>query len=91
MPSSRHRHEPGPSALPYLTNDELPYSLRRRLPAHAQDIYRHAFNDAWEQYGRHEPDRREEIAHRVAWSAVKRSYVKIGDIWVPRGPGRSGT
>jgi cation transport regulator len=26
--------------------------------------------------------RREEIAHRVAWSAVKKSYHKVGDEWV---------
>jgi len=28
--------------------------------------------------------RQEEIAHRVAWAAVKRSYVKRGTIWVRR-------
>jgi hypothetical protein len=27
--------------------------------------------------------RQEEIAHRTAWAAVKRSYVKDGDHWVP--------
>jgi cation transport regulator ChaB len=29
--------------------------------------------------------RREEIAHRVAWAAVKRRYRKRGDAWVPKG------
>ncbi|WP_422272791.1 ChaB family protein [Bradyrhizobium sp.] len=24
------------------------------------------------------------MAHRTAWAAVKRSYVKDGDQWVPR-------
>ncbi|HEV2153931.1 ChaB family protein [Bradyrhizobium sp.] len=28
--------------------------------------------------------RQEEIAHRTAWSAVKRSYVKLNDHWVPK-------
>lgn len=26
----------------------------------------------------------EEIAHRIAWAAVKRPYVKRADTWVPR-------
>ena len=26
--------------------------------------------------------RQEEIAHRIAWAAVKRSYAKDGDRWV---------
>jgi cation transport regulator len=57
------------------------------LPAHAQDIYRAAFNSAWEQYD--EPGERrdgasqEETAHKVAWSAVKGQYTKQGDTWVP--------
>jgi cation transport regulator len=50
------------------------------LPPHAQDIYREAFNHA---FASHAGDvRQEEIAHRTAWSAVKRSYVKMGDQWV---------
>jgi len=70
--------------MPYAYNENLPASLRRRLPQHAQDIFRSAFNHAWETYGRAEPDRIEEIAHRVAWAAVKKSYRKVGDSWVPR-------
>jgi cation transport regulator len=53
------------------------------LPPHAQDIFRAAFNHAWESYGRREPARREEIALRVAWSAVKQRYRKAGEAWVP--------
>jgi cation transport regulator ChaB len=34
-------------------------------------------NHAWQTY--HGRARREEIAHRMAWSAVKRKYVKVGD------------
>ena len=69
--------------MPYPTNADLPPAMRRRLPAHAQDIFRNAFNHAWMSYGAREPWRREEIAHRVAWAAVKRRYRRSGSIWVP--------
>jgi cation transport regulator len=58
------------------------------LPAHAQDIYRAAFNNAWEQYDKASERRgnasREEVSHRVAWSAVKTKYRKQGDRWVAK-------
>jgi cation transport regulator len=68
--------------MPYLTNDDLPIPVQRRLPGHAQDIYREAFNHAWRQYDG--DPRQDEIAHRVAWAAVKRVYEKVGTEWVPR-------
>jgi len=68
--------------MPYFTNDDLPPSVRNHLPEHAQEIYREAFNHAWEEYS--SDPRQEEIAHRVAWAAVKRAYVKIGTTWLPR-------
>ncbi|HZV21882.1 MAG TPA: ChaB family protein [Hyphomicrobiales bacterium] len=68
--------------MPYSSNDDLPASVANHLPPHAQDIYREAFNSA---YAAHLNDlRREEAAHRIAWAAVKRSYVKIGDRWVAK-------
>jgi cation transport regulator len=68
--------------MPYLSNDDLPLPVRNHLPPHAQDIYREAFNHA---FAAHRADpRREEAAHRIAWGAVKRSYVKLGSAWVPR-------
>ena len=68
--------------MPYRSNDELPPSVRRHLPDHAQDIFRAAFNHAYEA---HQDDpRREEAAHRIAWAAVKRSYVKVGERWVAK-------
>ena len=68
--------------MPYAINADLPASVRPHLPDHAQDIYREAFNHA---YAAHEGDvRQEEAAHRIAWAAVKRSYVKVGDDWEPR-------
>jgi cation transport regulator len=67
--------------MPYASNAELPASLRKRLPRHAQDIYRAAFNDAYTTYG----SAREAIAHRIAWAAVKRRYVqRSAGIWVAR-------
>lgn len=66
--------------MPYKTNNELPDSVKNNLPEHAQDIYREAFNNAWEQYDLPKERRggadREETAHRVAWSAVKKVYEK---------------
>ena len=69
--------------MPYKTRSDLPESVQHVLPAHAQDIYKEAFNSAWEQY-RHKEDRRgdasrEETAPRVAWAAVKNEYQKGDD------------
>jgi cation transport regulator len=57
--------------MPYKTIGELPESVRSHLPKHAQEIYRAAFNSAWDEYGQDE-----ERAHRVAWAAVKTKYEK---------------
>jgi cation transport regulator len=67
--------------VPYVSNVDLPARVRSHLPPHAQDIFREAFNDAWRTYTGSR--RREEIANRVAWSAVKKRYRKVGDAWVP--------
>ncbi len=74
--------------MPYKSNDELPESVVNVLPMHAQDIYRKAFNSAYDEYKDPEDRRddagREEIAHRVAWSAVKKKYQKgADDKWHP--------
>ncbi len=69
--------------MPYRTNANLPPSLRERLPFHAQDIYREAFNHAWAHYAS-AGERQDEIAHRIAWAAVKKSYRKIGERWVEK-------
>jgi cation transport regulator len=71
--------------MPYRTNRELPPSVKDNLPAHAQDIYREAFDSAWEDYAdpskRRGKESREEAAYKVAWAAVKQSYEKVGDQW----------
>ncbi|MDP1700260.1 MAG: ChaB family protein [Aestuariivirga sp.] len=68
--------------MPYASNTDLPASVKSHLPEHAQDIFRAAFNHAFESH-RGDP-RLEEIAHRIAWAAVKRQYEKIGNAWVRR-------
>jgi cation transport regulator len=60
------------------------------LPSHAQKIYTKAHKNAIKQYS--SPSKRrggrrqskEQVAHKVAWSAVKKEYKKKGDKWVPK-------
>ncbi|MDE2294281.1 MAG: ChaB family protein [Gammaproteobacteria bacterium] len=68
--------------MPYRDNAHLPPSVRGHLPEHAQSIYREAFNHAFEAHAG--DPRQEEAAHRIAWAAVKRHYVKAGDRWRER-------
>ena len=68
--------------MPCAANRDLPDPVRHHLPAHAQTIYREAFNHAWDHYAG--DPRREEIAHRTAWTAVKKLYVKADGDWVAR-------
>jgi cation transport regulator ChaB len=62
--------------------EELPGTLRRS-PAKAQRTWAKAHDQAVEQYGEGER------AHRTAFAALKHSFEKVGDRWVPkngRGP-----
>ena len=75
--------------MPYDTNQELPASVKRVLPAHAQNIYRETLNNALDEYK--DPAKRrgdedlEEVANKVAWAAVEKSYEKDADgTWVAR-------
>jgi cation transport regulator len=68
--------------LPYRDNGDLPSSVRNHLPLHAQNIYLAAFNNAWQEYAG--DIRRDEISHRVAWAAVKKTYVRRGGDWVAK-------
>ena len=69
--------------MPYDNVSDLPDSVRDNLPKHAQEIYKEAYNSAWDQYedpgDRRGDASREETAHRVAWSAVKEEYEKNDD------------
>jgi len=66
--------------MPYKQLTELPDSVQDNLPKHAQEIYKEAYNSAWDEYkdpaDRRGDASREETAHRVAWSAVKQKYEK---------------
>lgn len=64
--------------MPYRNIKNLPESVRKNLPKHAQEVYREAFNNADRQY------KNEVTAHKVAWSAVKKEYVKKDDKWVKK-------
>jgi cation transport regulator len=57
--------------MPYQRIKDLPTGVRDHLPEHAQEIFRAAFNSAWDEY-RHD----EERAFQVAWAAVKHKYQK---------------
>ena len=74
--------------MPYNNLSDLPDSVRDNLPKHAQEIYQAAYNSAWDQYAdrdeRRGDDSREEVAHKVAWAAVKNDYEKKGDRWVKK-------
>ncbi len=56
---------------------ELPGTLQRS-PEKAQRTFAKAHDAAEEQYGEGER------AHRVAYSAVKHSFEKVGDHWEPK-------
>ena len=66
--------------MPYKTVEELPESVRDVLPERAQEIYRPAYNSAWDKYAdaskRHGSEPREQAAHKVAWATVKETYAK---------------
>lgn len=71
--------------MPYKTITSLPDSVKKHLPEHAQEIYLAAYNNAWQEY-RDAGDRRgrasrEEVAHKVAWAAVKHKYEKASGTW----------
>lgn len=75
--------------MPYKSIEELPEGPRHVLPKHALEIYKEAFNSAYDEYkdpkARRGDEDREETAHKVAWSAVKKSYEKGDDgKWHPR-------
>jgi len=57
--------------------DELPSTLKRS-PAKAQRTFAKAHDSAAEEYGEGER------AHRVAFSALKHSFEKVGDRWEPK-------
>jgi len=71
--------------MPYKNLKDLPGRIKDNLPKHAQEIYKEAYNNAWEQYKdpkeRKGNASREEVSHKVAWAAVKQKYKKVKDEW----------
>ena len=69
--------------MPYSHTEDLPDRVQEHLPRHAQEIYKEAFNSAWDEYRDADKRRgdasREETAHKVAWAAVKEKYEKGSD------------
>lgn len=69
--------------MPFNDSSDLPDSVKHVLPVHAQHIYKEAFNSAYDEYkskkDRQGDDTREEVAHKVAWAAVKNKYQKGDD------------
>ena len=69
--------------MPYASISELPDAVRDHVPEHAQEIYKEAFNSAWNEYAdrdeRRGDESREAVAHKVAWAAVKKRYSKGAD------------
>ena len=68
--------------MTYKQNSDLPKGVKNNLPLHAQDIYREAFNHAWQQYEsptkRQNPNESQEtVAHKVAWAGVEKNIKKI--------------
>lgn len=65
---------------PYKTVSDIPENVIKALPKHGEEIYQKAFNAAWVQYkdskSRDKDRSREETAHAVAWSAVKKVFEK---------------
>src|ERR671919_2213420 len=91
--STSSRQGGGSSSTAITTSSALSARTRKAidtLPSHAQKIYSKAHKNALKQY--QSPSKRrggkrqskEQVAHKVAWSAVKKEYKKKGDKWVPK-------
>jgi cation transport regulator len=74
-------------------DEELSEATKKRidqLPEHAQHIFKKAHASAVKEY--QDPDKRrggkkentEEVAHKVAWAAVKKEYKKEDNKWVKK-------
>ena len=75
--------------MPYQSVSDLPDSVKDNVPRHAQEIFKEAYNSAYDEYkdpdDRRDGADREETAMRVAWSAVKHKYEKgADDKWHPK-------
>lgn len=72
--------------MPYKSKRELPKGVRNNLPLDAQEIYQDTYNNAEDYYSdktkrKNPKESKEEVAAKVAWSAVKSKYKKVDDKW----------
>ena len=69
--------------MPYRSKTRTPRQRSACTACPCAEIYKEAFNSAWDQYKdkdeRRDDASREETAHKVAWAAVKNSYEKGDD------------
>lgn len=65
---------------PFDNNEDLPKNVKV-LPQGAQTIWRKTFNKVFEDNADLPKDQREGKAIRIAWSAVRKQYKKVGDEW----------
>jgi cation transport regulator len=59
--------------MPYGSIDELPDTVKQ-VPEHGKEIFRAAFNSAYDSTCKDRGDNREQCAFSIAWSAVKQKY-----------------
>jgi cation transport regulator len=62
--------------MPYSTNSDLPDNVKSSLPERAQTVFRTVFN------AQLATGKSEDIARKVAWTAVKNGWKKDGEEWV---------
>lgn len=64
---------------PYHSNSQLPPEIRK-LPTEAQEIYRGAYNRAWQEHSRADKRAgglsRHQASDRIAWAAVNKEFRK---------------
>jgi cation transport regulator len=91
--SSTSSRQGGSSTTTTTTSSSLSARTRKAidtLPSRAQKIYSKAHKNALKQYqsplkrrgGKRQS--KEQVAHKIAWSALKKEYKKKGDKWVPK-------
>jgi cation transport regulator len=73
--------------MQYETVEQLPETIRDVLPEKAKELYRKAYNQAWEEYDKeaHRGLDQQGLAHQQAWMAVKQEYAFDLDQWQLKG------
>jgi len=71
--------------MPYENTSDLPQAIRNYLPVQAQLLFCAAFNHALSKFETPKTEMKfgtqEELAHRIAWAAVKKRYIRKGGRW----------